>query len=200
VWCVPLEQADAYQRAGARHILTGPAGKAAKMNEVLDAHPDEWCVFSDDDCRKMTWLNDSGGLVKCTLGLAASDYIAVGNRRRDHLVAIPNMSNAHFAARRVSDWGSTVGWFCAVAPNTECRFDEALPYGEDIDFACRVFDRYGRIARVGWIIGDYRYGGPESHFRAQHENRAALNRALIERWPGLLEWKSPEVLGYRRLK
>jgi len=200
VWLVPEDQEQAYRKAGAKSVITGPRDKPSKINAILDAYPDQWRVFSDDDCRRLTILNDSGASVRCTLGLAASEYIAVGNRRRDHLVAMPNMSNAHFAARRVSDWGSTVGWFFAVAPDTECRLDPEMPYGDDVDFACRVFMRYGRIARVGWIIGDYRYGDRDSHFRVEHMAQNDVHRALIARYPGLLQWKNDAVLGFRRVK
>lgn len=200
VWLVPEEQADDYARAGATSIITGPPGKPDKINAILDAYPDQWNVFSDDDCRKLTLLNETGDRVKCTLGLAAAEYIAVGNRRRDHGVFMPNMSNAHFAARRVSAWGSTVGWFMAVAPNTECRLDPALLMNHDVDFACQVFMRYGRIARVGYIIGDYRYADKTSHFREQHDDRSYEHKVVIDRYPGLVLGSDGDTMKFARIK
>jgi hypothetical protein len=199
VWCVPEEQADAYRAHGAEHIEVGPPGKCEKINAILDSHAEEWCVFTDDDCRRLTRLNADGSYERITLDEAAREYVRVGIERRDHFVTIPNMQNVRFASRKVSNWGSTVGWFGAIAPHTECRYDPSLVIAHDVDFAAQVFDRYGRISRVGWIIGEYRYADKASHFRDEHANRQRGNGEVILRYPHLLYWKSDQDFGFRRV-
>jgi len=191
VWLVPEEQEHAYRRYGATEVVTGHPRKSHKMNEALDRFNDDWCVFSDDDCSAMFRLGTDLIRRRITLEDAAVEFVAIGERRQEHLVNMICLHNAKFINLTLYSWGRATGWFFAVAPGTECRFDESLPYCEDLDFAARCFDRYGGIAIPGWILGHYRMGDPNSHFRnllGESDFRPLVARLLITRYPHLFRW------------
>ena len=197
VWLVPENQEAAYRDAGARMVVTGPRGKAAKINAVLDRFNDEWCVFSDDDCQGIVRLSKDGP-VPITLGEAAHHFVALGRRDKEHLVNITAMTNRHFMGPSVTPWGQLVGWFFAVAPFTVVSMDEELPTAEDLDFAARCFRRYGSIARPNYIQGDYRVGGRDSHFDHSSDAKAAAFAGLEVRYPELFRAEGDKIIYLRQ--
>lgn len=187
IWCVPEYEVDMYLDAGAEHVLVGPPGKAAKLNALLDAKPDEWVITTDDDCQRLVRLGADGVRSPITLEQAAREYIGIGVEGRYGFLAIPDFTNGLYMNRKITHWGRTIGWFAAHAPGFRCRYDEFIHGAEDTDIACKAFLEYGRIARPNWIMGVYRVGGPESHFLAMHEDWASMG-VMAERYPMLVQW------------
>lgn len=185
VWLVPADQAAAYAEAGATTIVTGPPGKSAKVNDALDRFNDEWCVFTDDDVTHLSWLTAPSKTRPTTLGEAAEEYVRVGEAMRAPLVVIPCIRNAMFLKPTVSGWTRSVDWFFAVAPHTKCRYDESLAYFGDTEFAAQCFDRYGRIARPNYIMGDYRINDASSQYSADDRGPAA--EVILRRYPHLFK-------------
>lgn len=193
VWLVPEWEVDAYREAGAKHTMIGPPGKSAKINEALDRFNNEWCVFSDDDCHGLFQLTRDGRAAPITLLQAAQTFIAAGQKDHEHLVTITALNNRRFMNHGVTPWGQTVGWFFAVAPGTSIRLDEDLAIAEDLDFAARCFRKYGSIARLNYIQGDYRVGGKDSHFDHSSEAKAAVFASLELRYPDLFRAEGDKI-------
>ena len=199
VWCIPEEQVWDYTRAGARHFVTGPPGKPEKINAVLDQYGDDWCVFTDDDCRGMKMLTELGSRGPISLGTAAAEFIIIGRMRRDSYVGIACLTNPRFMSYSISSWGQTTGWFYAQAPNTPERHDPSFGVAHDIEFAARMCDRYGRIARPNYIQGDYLMGDQASHFREEHKRKAVGFARLVRLYPHLFASYTDDNIKYRRL-
>lgn len=203
VWLVPPEEEQAYREAGATRVEVGHPHKYQKVNAVLDARPDVWNVFSDDDCSRVIRLEPDGTFSEITLGEAADEYVEVGKRRRDSLVIVTQITNRTFLRRSISDWGTNNGWFFAVAPHTTPRWDTTLRSCGDADFAAQHFVNYGRISRVNWIMPTYRLADKASHFAAEYKDHSATFKIIIDRYPHLFEWHGldyhgKEMLGFRQ--
>ena len=196
VWLVSEEQADAYRAYGAKRVIVCEPGKEAKHNLVLDRFGDRWCVFSDDDCRGLRMLTN-GRRHRTTLSRAAAEFVRVGEARRDRLVSMPAFTNMRFMSETVSDWGAASGWFFAVAPGTPERFDASVPIFSDSDYAARIFLRYGRIARVNHVRGEYDWGGSASNY--DYARRVDGWRVVARRYPELFSGYTTETLMARRL-
>lgn len=200
VWCVPEEQIEEYALAGAKEFWPGPPSKYAKVNAILDALPEEWLVFTDDDCQGISRLEHDGSWTALTLGEAAEEYVTVGQRRKDAYVCPTQMQNKTFLSRTVSNWAMTSGWFNAMAPGFEPRYDEGLSSSGDTDLACQVMDRYGRICRVNWMLMEFRMADSESHYLADYKDKGPVIDVLLARWPHLLEADDDRTyLKFRRL-
>lgn len=205
VWLVPGEQAEAYRAFGADAVITGPHSKSVFMNLILDHYADQWCVFSDDDCREMVMLSERDRLVDVPLGMVAREFVRVGRQRGDHLVNIPHITNRRYMNHTVSDWGPISGWFFAVAPDTECRFDPSLRVAEDVDFGAQVVERYGRLARPNYVQATYLMGGAKSNFNHERDD-LPCSAIVAARYPHLIAGYGPPrapgtsgVLRYRPL-
>lgn len=185
VWCVPAEEVADYYASGAQDVRVGPAAQYEKMNEVLDAFPDEWVVFSDDDCRGLLMLDAEGRTLPVTLGEAAVELVRVGNRRGDRFVCISQNQNRMFMRRTVTDWGQPSNWLCAIAPGTPERFLQR--FGSEVEYAARIVANYGRIARVNHVIGMYQFGGPASSY-PEYADKAPCDRDTAQRHPHLVRY------------
>lgn len=197
VWCVPEGQAEDYRAAGAQHVFTGHPGIYEKINEVLDAHPDQWCLFSDDDCQGFLMLEADGSIVPITLDQAAEEVAMVTTARSDRFGCISMNQNQTFMQRTVTDWGQPSNWLCAIAPGTPERFRSG--YAAEWDYAARIFNNYGRIARLNHLIGKYKYAGPNSHFAADHAAPAPYLRDLAVKYPHLFRLDG-DRLAFRRVR
>lgn len=201
VWCVPPEEEQAYRDAGAQHVHLGHPGEFEKMNEVMDAYPDEWVTFSDDDCTGFWRLEPDGDIVNITLGEAVAEMLSIAAARRDKFVCISMNSNRTFMRRTITDWGQPANWLCSIAPGVPERWEVA--WGSDVDFAAKMFMAYGRIARVNHIIGAYQFGNKDSLWNEWYRSEPAQDarlRELAARYPALMYHAGPGKLKYRRLK
>lgn len=198
VWLVPEPQREAYLEAGAEEVITGHPRQFAKMNEVLDLYPDEWVVFSDDDCQGLLMLDPDGVVRPTTFAVAAEELVRVATARRDQFACISMNQNQRFMHRSVSDWAQPSNWLCAIAPGLRERWVDGTC--ADVEFGARITSHYGRISRVNYIIGMYRFGGPTSYYYESHLNRGLYEREVIKRYPHLLKWDAAkERITYRRL-
>ena len=192
VWCVPIDQVMDYRQAGARDVLIGPRGKWEKVNAVLD-EMDGWRVFTDDDCEGIWWLGQDGTR-HATLGEVAKEFVRVGEERHAPLVLLPCIRNPFYLKRSVSKWSRTVDWFFAVSPDNECRYDLSMKAIGDTEFAARCFDRYGTIARVNYIMGDYRINDATTQF--DPADRGPDAEVILRRYPHLFRRaKNPGTMG-----
>lgn len=199
VWCVPDSQEIAYEKAGAEEILVGPRGQFEKMNAVLDLHPDEWVVFSDDDCQRIRMLCRDGELRDIDLEEAAHELVRVGRSMNGHYVAASMTSNTRFMSRSVTPWGQSVNWLCAVGPGTVPRF--GLHNAGEVRFAAEVCDRYGRIERVNHIMPEYTMADADSLWAAEHaQSKEPIWSDLLRLYPHLFASYDPwGTIKYRRL-
>lgn len=201
VWCVPEEQVEAYRAAGAQRFFTGHPGEFEKMNEVMDAHPDEWLVFSDDDCKGFKRLDVYGEVHPIDLGEAAAEMLRIGQARRDKYVALSQNTNQMFMRRTVTDWGQAANWLCCIAPGVPERWETG--FASDLEFSAKMCMAYGRIARINHIIGLYQFNDAGSHWREWYRpgNEALVARLhdIADRYPALLTFTGSGMPKYARL-
>lgn len=185
IWCVPEEQVEAYRAEGATEFFTGHPGIYEKINEVMDAKPDEWLAFSDDDCTAL-WIKQADGeVVPTTYGEAVREMVGVAKARRDRFACISMNRNKTWMQRTVTDWGQPSNWLCAVAPGIPERWEPQ--WGGELVFASKIATNYGRICRCNFIMGEYDYAGPHTQWTEYESEdfQAEILRCVVDRWPVL---------------
>lgn len=109
---------------------------------------------------------------------AVRDTMLAGLRRAD-LVGVPPTANPFYAKRRVNPWSFIIGDLYLTSATSEPRASLDIPLKEDYDLTCKHLRAYGRVARLDWLLAEFRhYSNPGGAVSYRNE---ALEDEVIAR-------------------
>lgn len=187
-WYVGDGEADDYRNF--TDIVVEAGGLMDARNTALeDAFAKgESCLQLSDDLTRLQMISEAGQTVDCTLRHAIDimqNALAMTSGAK--MAGVAPTSNAFFGKRAINDHGFCVGDMILVAP-TDLRFDTALRLKEDYDYTAQHLDRYGKVARVDWLLATFTHrsnaGGAVAYRTPEVEQEAIA--ILKRKWPAAI--------------
>lgn len=191
-WYVGDGDAGDYRYAGAARVLE-VGWLCESRNAALDAAAllGQPCLQLSDDLRALSVAHGPARhqVERITLPDAVQllqDALATTGA---HLAGAAPTANPYFAKARIHPSAFIVGDLMLVAADCPLRFNEAMRLKEDYDYTCRHLHRYGKVARVDWLLATFTHrtnrGGAVAFRTPEAEQRAIAQ--LRDAWPGVFK-------------
>jgi hypothetical protein len=188
-WYVGADEFDDYARFAEGHSVEAVGGLIASRNAALEYafQLGQPCLQLSDDLTKLQMIEASGQTAECSLRRAIdtmSNALAMTGAK---LAGVAPTSNAFFGKRAINPRGFCVGDMILVQP-TDLRFDTALRLKEDYDYTAQHLERYGKVARVDWLLASFTHstnpGGAVAYRTPEVEQEAIA--ILKAKWPAAI--------------
>jgi hypothetical protein len=200
-WYVGPDERDDYERFVVGYIVEGLGLIEARNRALDDAFDHGWpCLQLSDDLTKLQMIEASGQTVECSLQRAIDTMSNATAMTGAKLAGVAPTSNAFFGKREINPRGFCVGDMILVQP-TDLRFDSRFRLKEDYDYTAQHLDRYGKVARVDWILASFTHrtnpGGAVAVRTPEVEQEAIA--ILKEKWPAAIRdnAKRPDEILFR---